>query len=271
MKAKLFELDKRQLSTRRHLLVIGDLHGDYVSLRSALDLFDPTKDNLVFLGDYADRGDCGVEVIEAVDALRRKHPENVLPLKGNHEDYTEARCPKFSPCNLVDEANRKTDGWESYFENKLEPFIKSLYLGAIIPGKALFVHGGVSSKIECLNDLRHPTADVETDVLWSDPFEGNGEYLNQRGAGIMFGKDITTRIFEDLSVKRIIRSHEPMKVKLAGGPCYSHEHRIITTSTTTVYGGKPYVLAINPRSFSCECYQVGYDTPTKSRIVNCGQ
>jgi serine/threonine-protein phosphatase PP1 catalytic subunit len=251
-------------------LVVGDLHGDYASLRTLLNIFNPNKDGLLFLGDYADRGKSGVEVIETVDVLTKKHPKNVFPLKGNHEDYSEAGSPKFYPCHLTEEANEKMGDWQSYFENKLEPFIKSLHLCVVVPDEALFVHGGISSKIERLNDLEHPAPDVEADVLWSDPFEGNGEYPNlNRGVGVMFGIDITMKVCERLGVKRIIRSHEPIKVRCAGGPCYSHDRRIITTSTTSVYGGQPFVLSINPRDFSCNCYRIGTDSLVKSRIVDC--
>jgi protein phosphatase len=226
----------------------------------------------MFLGDYADRGKSGVEVIEAVDALIKKHPENVFPLKGNHEDYSEAGAPKFSPCHLVSEAKQKIGHWQSYFENKLKPFIKSLYLGVIVRDEALFVHGGISSKIECLNNLEHPTADVETDILWSDPFEGNGEYPNHnRGVGVMFGKDITVKVCERLGVNKIIRSHEPQKVTWAGGPCFSHDQMVITTSTTSVYGGQPFILSIDPRDFSFKCYRLGKDSLIKSKIVDCSQ
>jgi hypothetical protein len=43
----------------------------------------------VFLGDYADRGISGTEVLEGVSRLLDRNRENVVLLKGNHEDYTE--------------------------------------------------------------------------------------------------------------------------------------------------------------------------------------
>jgi hypothetical protein len=269
VKSQLFELDKRHFQTLRRLLVVGDLHGDFASLRSTLDTFDLTKDILLFLGDYADRGPSGVEVIETVDALMKKHPDRVLPLKGNHEDYSEAGSPKFHPCSLVAEAQRKKGNWERYFENTLKPFTESLHLAIIVPDEALFVHGGISSRIESRSSLEQPIADVKEDVLWSDPFEGTGEHPNPRGAGVMFGTDITMKVCERLGVKRIIRSHEPLKVKAARGPCFSHDQRIITTSTTTVYHGAPFILSINPREFSCTCYLIGPDSIIESPIVEC--
>ena len=271
MKSQLLELDKRHLQTLGRLLVVGDLHGDYASLRSALDDLDLAKDTLLFLGDYADRGPSGVEVIETVDALMKKHPKNVLALRGNHEDYSEAGCPKFHPCSLIGEVERKVGNWDSYFKHKLQPFTESLHLAIIVPDEALFVHGGISSRIESRSSLEQPMADVTEDVLWSDPFEGNGEHPNPRGAGVVFGTDITMKACEKLGVKRIIRSHEPHKVKSVGGPYFSHDQKIITTSTTTVYHGDPFILNINPRDFSCKCYLIGPDSLIESRIVECTQ
>ena len=271
MKSQLLELDKKHLQGWRRLLVVGDLHGDYPSLRSALGTLDLTKDILLLLGDYADRGPSGVEVIETVGALMMRHPKSVLALRGNHEDYSEAGRPRFHPCSLIAEAERKAGTWESYFRNTLQPFTERLYLAIIVPNEVLFVHGGISSRMENRSSLEQPTTDVTEDVLWSDPFEGNGEHPNPRGAGVMFGTDITMKVCERLGVDRVIRSHEPLKVKAARGPCFSHDQRIITTSTTTVYRGAPFVLSINLRDFSYKCYRIGPDSAIESRIMECMQ
>jgi len=62
--SQLICLDEKQVSAFRRLVVVGDLHGDYSALCSLLKVVSPTKDGLIFLGDYADRGSFGVEVIE---------------------------------------------------------------------------------------------------------------------------------------------------------------------------------------------------------------
>lgn len=240
----LFEYDKKGLSELRKLAVFGDIHGDYDSLTSLFELVDPSKDGAIFLGDYADRGKNGIEVIEYVNSLIKKYPTNVIALKGNHERYDESGNPTFSPRNLISEAEEKKGGWENYFEDELKPFIEKLYHAAIIPRGSLFVHGGVSSKIKNLNDLKHPTEEIEIDIMWSDPVEGHGEHLNRRGAGVEFGEDISENVCEALEVKRIIRSHEPGKALV--GPYYEHGKRVITISSTSVYGGKPFVLIIDP-------------------------
>ena len=76
MESQLVELDKQQLSKFRRLLVIGSIHGDYDSFRSLLHVADPSKDCLIFLGDYADRGAFGIEIIDALNRLIEKNPLN---------------------------------------------------------------------------------------------------------------------------------------------------------------------------------------------------
>lgn len=241
---RLFSFNEETLLKFDKLWVVGDIHGNYSTLNLILDMVDPSKQGLVFLGDYADRGGEGVEVIEAVGLLIKKYPRNVVGLKGNHEDYSDFGRPSFSPCHLIEEARRKKGDWRVYFENEFKPFVSSLYLSAIIPGEILFVHGGVSSKITSTLDLRHPTKEVERDILWSDPFPGSGESPNIRGAGIVFGEDVTAEVCKRIGVKRIVRSHEPRKA--LEGPHIDHGGRVITISSTNVYGGNPFILEIDP-------------------------
>lgn len=209
-----------------------------------LSLVDIGRDLLVFLGDYADRGLYGVEVIDTIADLLERFSGRIIALKGNHEDYSDDGEPRFYPCDLVYEAERKRGGWIRYFSEKLKPFIEKLYLAALIPGEVLMVHGGVSSRIRSLDDLRYPSLEVEGDILWSDPWSGYGEYPNRRGVGVEFGVDITESICAKLEVKMIVRGHEPMKASI--GPYSEHNGKVVTVSSTRVYGGKPFILAIDP-------------------------
>ena len=43
---------------------------------------------------------------------------------------------------------------------------------------------------------------------------------------------------------KIIRSHEPRKAR--NGPFFEHENRIVTVNSTSLYGGIPFVLNLNP-------------------------
>lgn len=69
----------------RRLLAIGDIHGCLEPLRALLARVAPAPDDqLVFLGDYVDRGPDSAGVIEELLALRVQLPHTVF-LRGNHE------------------------------------------------------------------------------------------------------------------------------------------------------------------------------------------
>jgi hypothetical protein len=236
------------------IAILGDLHGDYKALTALLRLVDLNEDLLVFLGDYADRGADGVEVIRKVNQLRREHPKNVLALMGNHEDYSANGEPLFNPCTLIGEAKAKLGSWDTYFKAEFKPFIESLPLCAIVPGNALLVHGGVSSKIHGIADLESPSDELRTDLLWSDPLDGNGEDPNyMRGVGVEWGKDVSKAVCQALGVERIIRSHQPQLA--ASKPFVTHGGRVITVNATSVYGGAPFVYLIDPASTQKDSYK----------------
>ncbi|MGB7325030.1 MAG: metallophosphoesterase family protein [Rubripirellula sp.] len=65
-------------------IAIGDIHGCAKALRGLVDAIDPQpQDQLVFLGDYIDRGPDSRDVVDQVIALRDRC--NVVTLRGNHE------------------------------------------------------------------------------------------------------------------------------------------------------------------------------------------
>jgi diadenosine tetraphosphatase ApaH/serine/threonine PP2A family protein phosphatase len=234
--------------------IVGDLHGDYQTLQALLKIVDLDADLLVFLGDYADRGSDGIEVIRNVTQIRKHHPDSIVALMGNHEDYSDTGNPNFSPCTLIQEATTKLGNWGTYFSEELKPFIESLPLCCLIPNNALLVHGGVSSKLTDAAALESPSEDLQMDLLWSDPFEGQGEDLNySRGAGVAFGSDVSAAICQHLEVKRIIRSHQPQLATTK--PHIMHNGRVITVNTTTVYGGSPFIYFVDPQSARQDYYQ----------------
>lgn len=67
--------------------VIGDIHGRCAQLHNLLDLLprDESADKLVFLGDLIDRGPDVPGCVEHVLNLCRENPEQVICLRGNHE------------------------------------------------------------------------------------------------------------------------------------------------------------------------------------------
>jgi serine/threonine-protein phosphatase PP1 catalytic subunit len=225
------------------IILVGDIHGDLDALKRAISMRRP-RDILIFLGDYADRGPDGVEVIEGIDMLLQKHPDAVVALMGNHEEYDDSGRPSFSPCTLMYEADQKRGGWQEFFESTFKGFLGRLSLAAVLPGGALFLHGGLGNGIEVTASLEEPDASMERNVLWSDPSPERGVSPNMRGAGKYFGPDISESTMRNLDVHHVFRSHEPRKA--TGGPVPEHDGRIVTVSSTRVYGGRPFLLSLVP-------------------------
>lgn len=84
------KLNMRTIARRpARLFVVGDIHGCYAELRALLsyltnDLKFSAEDQLIFIGDYVDRGKASKQVIELLVELKKSWPETVF-LKGNHE------------------------------------------------------------------------------------------------------------------------------------------------------------------------------------------
>ncbi len=67
------------------LIAIGDVHGMEALLERLLDQISPTaEDQLVFMGDYIDRGDHCREAIDRLIRLKQELPDTVF-LRGNHD------------------------------------------------------------------------------------------------------------------------------------------------------------------------------------------
>lgn len=243
----LYVFDSDQLTDARRLFVVGDLHGDLVSLDQFLQLVDLGENLVVFLGDYADRGEDGLGVVDRVTELLREYPRRVIGLKGNHEDFAPDGRPRFSPCHLVEEAKERRSGWERYFRQTYTPFLERLFLGALIPNETLFVHGGISGEIGSVACLATPTPSIETAVLYGDATERfTGERFNQRRAkGNRFGDDVTAAVCQALSVKRIVRGHQHELAR--NGPHLQHGGKLWTVISTVVFSRRPYVVAIDPQ------------------------
>ena len=68
------------------VVAVGDVHGEYLLLKMLMQKMKPTKDDqLVFCGDYVDRGKQSKKVVDYL--LQLQNETNCVFLKGNHEDF----------------------------------------------------------------------------------------------------------------------------------------------------------------------------------------
>src|SRR6056300_118142 len=84
-------------SLPKRLLAVGDIHGCLNQLKALMEQVVPSlADQVVFLGDYVDRGPASFGVIDYLLEFGKTFPSTVF-LRGNHEqmfsDYLEGRDP----------------------------------------------------------------------------------------------------------------------------------------------------------------------------------
>ena len=165
---------------------------------------------LIFLGDYGDRGDKSAEVYDVVLKLKLAFPTQIVLLRGNHEGPKDLVA---SPHDLPLKFQRRFDeNWTIVYE-KISELWPNLYNAVYVCERYLMVHGGLSPKISCLQDIadaqeNHNEALLE-DLLWSDPNENvKNVSSSPRGAGKLFGEKVTKEVLEKLNVKVLVRGHE---------------------------------------------------------------
>ncbi len=199
-------------------IIVGDLHGDLKSLvhiieeSNFLDKMKKREDVLlIFLGDYGDRGIKSPEVYYFVLKLKEMFPENVILMRGNHEGPPDLPAsPHDLPTYLENRFGKK--GSEAYL--KLRELFNHLYNGVIITDRCVLLHGGAPSQAATVTDIafaheKHPRERHLEEILWSDPWQGiKGTIASPRGAGRLFGEDVTDRLLRMLNVKVVIRGHQ---------------------------------------------------------------
>jgi serine/threonine protein phosphatase 1 len=70
----------------RQTAIVGDIHGDLGLLNQMLSDSQVACRDLVFLGDYVNRGPESREVIQRLIALREEGKQTVTFLRGNHDE-----------------------------------------------------------------------------------------------------------------------------------------------------------------------------------------
>jgi serine/threonine protein phosphatase 1 len=142
------------------LLAVGDIHGCHDQLLALLAMVQPGPgDQLVFLGDYIDRGPDSRQVVELLLSLQRRHPHWVF-LKGNHEamllDFLE-RGETFP--YLINGGDATL---ESYGAAGIPPEHRAFFIGLrpyYETADFIFVHAGLRPGLP-------PAEQREEDLLW---------------------------------------------------------------------------------------------------------
>mmetsp|Transcript_17678 Transcript_17678/g.15489 ORF Transcript_17678/g.15489 Transcript_17678/m.15489 type:complete len:304 (-) Transcript_17678:443-1354(-) len=189
--------------------ICGDIHGQFYDL---LELFktggEVPDTNYIFIGDFVDRGYNSVETFELLLCLKLKYPGNVTLLRGNHESRQITLVYGF-----FDEIVRKygnANPWK-YCTDVFD----YLGLAAIVEGKVLCIHGGLSPDIKTLDHIRTIERKVEIphdgpfcDLMWSDPEDIETWQMSPRGAGWLFGSKVTKEFNHLNGLDLVARAHQ---------------------------------------------------------------
>jgi serine/threonine-protein phosphatase 6 catalytic subunit len=193
------------------VVVCGDVHGQFDDL---LELFrtggEIPHTNYCFMGDYVDRGHNSVETFQLLLVLKCRYPDCITLLRGNHESRQITQVYGF-----YEECVRKY-GNPNPWKYCVEVF-DYLNLCAVIDGKVMCVHGGLSPDIRTIDQLRVieraqeiPHEGAFCDIVWSDPEEiDSGSWAQSpRGAGYLFGHKVTSEFNHINGLHLICRAHQ---------------------------------------------------------------
>lgn len=234
----------------KEYFVIGDLHADLKTFRQILEAVDFKNKfneiNLIFLGDYVDRGAARTELINIIMLLKYFLPNNIYLLRGNHELYIKDNNKYLSP---MLGASRDSNYFFSFFnmlldskeyekmsltQEQVETYVR-LYAEFFdsMPTVALFnfenikicaTHGGLprvnlaskelypyGSFNKLLDDTSLDTVGIKQKVnmLWSDPYSGFNEgFRNTSDVRFKYSKNQFEIFCEKFDIDLMLRAHE---------------------------------------------------------------
>lgn len=239
----IFRREARVVAVTSPCYVLGDIHGNINDLRAYERILWPgapacVAGSYLFLGDYVDRGDFGLECICYLLSMKVLAPRTFFLLRGNHElrsiqqafTFFREICEKFRHQQLGIQV------WETL--NKVFDFMP---IAATIDDQIFCAHGGIPTSALRLDELYNiptPLQDPENqsscawEILWNDPVSSTeySEYADllrkqpggqqavanmqgylpntKRGTAFFFSEEAVKRFLHLNNMTHVIRAHE---------------------------------------------------------------
>ncbi|MDD2942909.1 MAG: metallophosphoesterase family protein [bacterium] len=215
------------------VFVIGDIHGCIRETEALLVHLErkqqlSTRDLVVFLGDYIDRGEDSRQVIEMLLNFRRHFPDTVF-LQGNHEDMF---LGYLGVGGRLGEVYLQNGGVETIHSYGISVYDYPEVVIEAMPKAHLDFLANLDSVVEIddficvhagLNPNRPLDRQTEEDMFWI-----RDEFINQNHE---FGKTV---LFGHTPFKEVL-IHMPYKIGLDTGLVYNNKLTCLELTTATVF------------------------------------
>eukprot|EP00056_Hartaetosiga_gracilis_P016375 m.4844 g.4844 ORF g.4844 m.4844 type:complete len:304 (+) comp4024_c0_seq1:89-1000(+) len=189
--------------------ICGDIHGQFYDLE---ELFrqggQVPNTSYIFMGDFVDRGHYSLETFTRLMTLKVKYPDKVVLLRGNHETRQITQAYGFYDECYLKYGN--SNPWRYCTQ-----VFDLLSISALVDGKVMCVHGGLSPDVPTIDQIRTIERAVEIphngpfcDLVWSDPEDIAMWGMSPRGAGYLFGSKVTKEFNELNGINLICRAHQ---------------------------------------------------------------
>ncbi len=228
------------LPADRAIQVVGDIHGDYVALASALKFRRERAppDRFVALGDYVDRATRSqpdpaslpggsLWTVAHLLAWAAEAPSEVIPLMGNHESCRRLPVPGPTFFREIRRVFGPEEALTIYPE--VMDLLERLPLAARTGNGVFLAHGGIPPHGSGPPDAwRRDDLALLEGLLWADPEVG----YQDRGIGTAYSEDRFRRALDDLGCRMMVKGHAPHHsgVAIFGG-------RLLTLHTSDLYAG----------------------------------
>lgn len=203
-------------------LIIGDIHGMGNMLDTLLNEWRTDSEQLIFLGDYIDRGTQSKKVLETAICLKEEY--GAILLKGNHEDMLLQwldnpedlahfylgqggfETLKSFGINSKYTYRKQADMFKFRYKELIESIHNmELY---VQDNKHIYVHAGINPNVKMMEDM-----DV-ADLLWiRESFFYREHQFDKR---VIFGHT-PTRLINKSSTNNVWISQDKSKIGIDGG------------------------------------------------------
>lgn len=239
----IFKQEARVVPVTSPCYVLGDIHGNLTDLRIYERILWPGAPTCVpgsylFLGDYVDRGDYGLECICYLISMKVLAPKTFFLLRGNHELRSIQQAFTFfrEVCEKFRNQQLGVQVWET-----LNKTFDLMPVAATIDDQIFCSHGGIPTttiRLDELYNIPSPLTDPENqsppawEILWNDPVSSTeySEYADllrkqpggqqavanmqgylpntKRGTAFFFSEEAVKRFLHLNNLSYIIRAHE---------------------------------------------------------------